>query len=75
MSEDLNLDGRVCQHCQGTKMGGIEVLGIYDGVLFWECLDCGGTQQRWSEHDGALGLHLSKKAKPYMHGPLKVKNA
>lgn len=26
---------------------GIEVRGVYDGILYWRCPDCGGTWHRW----------------------------
>lgn len=28
---------------------GIEVRGVYDGVLFWQCPDCKGRWNRWPE--------------------------
>lgn len=30
---------------------GIEISGIYDGVLFWQCPDCGGKWHRFPEGD------------------------
>jgi hypothetical protein len=36
----------------GTHYGreiGIEVRGVYDGVLFWQCPDCGGKWHRFPE--------------------------
>lgn len=31
---------------------GIEIRGVYDGVLFWQCPDCGGRWHRFPEgHD------------------------
>ena len=36
---------------------GIEVSGLYDGILFWACPDCGGRWHRWPagtrQHDQA----------------------
>lgn len=37
-------DGNVIQ---GTKMIGVNVRGIYDGVLFWQCPFCSGRWHRW----------------------------
>ena len=28
---------------------GVEVQGAYDGILYWQCPDCGGTWHRWPE--------------------------
>ena len=28
---------------------GVNILGAYDGVLFWKCPDCNFAWQRWSE--------------------------
>lgn len=28
---------------------GVEISGVYDGVLFWQCPDCGGRWHRWPE--------------------------
>lgn len=43
---------------------GIEVMGVYDGVLYWQCKDCGGTWHRWPEDH-----YLRARAEPYIHGP------
>ena len=42
---------------------GNEVYGAFDGVLFWECPDCGGTWQRFD-----LTSPLHHVAKKYMRG-------
>lgn len=56
-------DEWTCPHCGADLRGpkipnsdrhysrriGIEVRGVYDGVLFWQCPDCGGKQNRWPE--------------------------
>ena len=45
-----------CPGCQATLQGraiGVEVQGVYDGVLYWACPDCGHAWPRWS--DGRLG--------------------
>lgn len=26
---------------------GIEIWGAYDGILYWQCPDCGGSWHRW----------------------------
>lgn len=28
---------------------GVEIRGVYDGVLFWACPDCGHAWNRWSK--------------------------
>jgi Zn-finger nucleic acid-binding protein len=28
---------------------GVEFPGVYDGILFWQCPDCGGRWHRWEE--------------------------
>lgn len=28
---------------------GVEIRGVYDGVLYWQCPDCGGKWHRWPE--------------------------
>ncbi len=55
----------VCPHCNsdqffGSSLNtiGMEIWGIYDGVLYWMCPDCGWSWHRWSEgrlHDVAQG--------------------
>lgn len=30
-----------------SRMIGVEVQGVYDGVLYWMCPDCRGTWHRW----------------------------
>jgi len=42
---------------------GNEIPGVYDGVLFWGCPDCGGTWQRFD-----LTSPLHHAAKKYMRG-------
>lgn len=32
---------------QRSRLIGVEIQGVYDGVLFWACPDCGGTWNRW----------------------------
>lgn len=55
-------DEYTCEHCGANLRGepvpgttgrfysrriGVEVRGVYDGVLFWQCPDCGGKTNRW----------------------------
>lgn len=30
-----------------SRMIGVEVPGVYDGVLYWRCPDCGAAWHRW----------------------------
>ncbi len=30
-----------------SRLIGIEIPGVYDGVLFWQCPDCGAQWHRW----------------------------
>lgn len=41
---------------------GVEIRGVYDGVLFWQCPDCGGRWHRFSE--GPLRV----RAESFIHG-------
>lgn len=41
---------------------GVNIPGVYDGVLYWACPDCGGTWHRWPE-----GHHLRRRAQPWIH--------
>lgn len=43
---------------------GVEVRGLYDGVLFWACPDCGGTWHRFPE-----GNPYRRRAEPYVSEP------
>lgn len=31
---------------------GHEIPGVYDGILFWSCPDCGGAWHRWDKDCG-----------------------
>lgn len=42
-------------------MIGVEMRGVYDGVLFLECLNCGERWHRWPE-----GHNLRRRAEPYV---------
>jgi hypothetical protein len=40
---------------------GVEIPGVYDGVLFWQCPDCAGRWHRWPE-----GHELRERAQPHV---------
>lgn len=44
-----------------SRTVGIEVRGVYDGVLFWTCPDCGLAWHRWQP-----GSHIRDRAEPYV---------
>ena len=47
-----------------SRMIGVEVPGVYDGVLYWACPDCGA---RWHRFGGdGWGADLHKAAQPYV---------
>lgn len=39
---------------------GVEIQGVYDGMLFYVCPDCGGAWHRWDLAD------MRTKAQPYI---------
>ena len=39
-----------CPECDGTIMG-VEVPGVYDGALFWQCMACGHPFHRFEVGD------------------------
>lgn len=41
-----------------SRMIGIEVRGVYDGVLYWKCPDCNASWHRWPE--GTKEHHAAK---------------
>lgn len=45
---------------------GVEVRGVYDGVLFWRCPDCGGPWHRWP-----AGNTLRERAADHMSWPVR----
>lgn len=52
----------VCPRCQqADTVVGIEVRGVYDGVLFWECIEDGTRWHRWED-----GSPLRVKADRYL---------
>lgn len=47
-----------CPKCHAAEpVAGIVVRGLYDGVLFWECLEDGTRWHRWPE-----GHYLRERA-------------
>lgn len=64
-----------CPHCRAdlayevdgktySRGIGVEIQGVYDGVLFWRCPDCGHDWHRWPEGDS-----LRARAEQYMNRP------
>lgn len=43
-----------------SRMIGVEIRGVYDGVLYYACPDCGGAWQRWTASD------MRRRAQPYI---------
>lgn len=41
----------VPRHC-GEPMIGVEIWGVYDGMLFYRCDRCNGVAHRWPEGHG-----------------------
>lgn len=42
-------EGYYGEHTHYSKVIGHEVRGVYDGVLYWSCPECGGKWHRWPE--------------------------
>lgn len=47
---------------------GVEIPGVYDGCLYWQCPDCGHRWHRWPE-----GNPLRQAAEDYVSGPLSAR--
>lgn len=45
-----------------SRIIGVEIREVYDGVLFWQCPDCGGRWQRFTDP------HYRAKAEKYVSG-------
>lgn len=43
-----------CPQCKGKDPFGVEIRGVYDGILLWECRYCG---HRWPRFPEGTGLH------------------
>ena len=53
-----------CPECKGEPIG-VNVRGMYDGILFWKCQECGKAWQRFGQDDfGALLLR--NRAQPFI---------
>jgi RNase P subunit RPR2 len=59
-----------CPHCAAnltdgvtSRVVGVEQPAVYDGVLYWACLDCGGRWHRFPE-----GHYLRARAERYVLG-------
>ncbi len=49
-----------CPKCSCEDLKGVEVMGTYDGVLFWECDDCDCAILRFEEYKTEEYLQLAK---------------
>jgi hypothetical protein len=49
-----------CYKCNSKKMLGVEVMGAYDGILFWECHQCEYVVLRFQEKTTKKYLKLAK---------------
>ena len=38
-----------CHKCKSKEVLGVEIMGSYDGILFWECEDCENTMLRFKK--------------------------
>lgn len=52
-----------CPECGKATVAGVEVRGVYDGVLFWSCIACGARWHRFEE-----GSALRTRAEPFVEG-------
>ena len=43
-----------CPSCEASDnaLVGVEIRGVYDGVLFWRCTTCGYAWNRWKPEIG-----------------------
>jgi rubrerythrin len=46
---------------RSSKVVGIEVQGLYDGVSYWRCPFCGTTWDRWTGKETSLGEEVCPK--------------
>ena len=49
-----------CDKCDCQDMLGVEVMGAYDGILFWECHQCESVVLRFQEKTTKKYLKLAK---------------
>lgn len=49
-----------CQKCESDDVLGHEVAEVYDGILFWSCLNCGHAWLSTSAtgHRGEVAAHM-----------------
>ena len=50
----------VCPVCSGTLMG-VEIRGVYDGILFFQCMDCSKPFHRFEPDESGFD-----KAAPFI---------
>jgi hypothetical protein len=50
-----------CKKCGAFPLIGVEVQGVWDGVLYWRCSDCESCTHRFPK-----GHSLREKAEPYV---------
>jgi hypothetical protein len=48
-----------------SRQMGHQITGVYDGVLYWSCPDCGGMWNRWDSTD-PMQMSLWDKAEAAM---------
>jgi ribosomal protein L37AE/L43A len=46
----VSADDSACPECGSRVTLGYEVQGIYDGVLYWVCGECGHARPRFTEN-------------------------
>tara|TARA_R100001163_G_scaffold64806_1_gene59967 strand:+ start:192 stop:539 length:348 start_codon:yes stop_codon:yes gene_type:complete len=49
-----------CPKCESPEVLGVEIIGAYDGILFWECDVCEHTILRFKEEITEKYLQLAK---------------
>jgi DNA-directed RNA polymerase subunit M/transcription elongation factor TFIIS len=49
VEDRMDLKCPECGNAEGRSIVGHEVRGVYEGVLFWGCMECGTTWNRWPE--------------------------
>ena len=49
-----------CIRCKSSEIVGIEIMGAYNGILFWECDKCENTILRFKEELTEKYLQLAK---------------
>jgi len=49
-----------CPLCASNSINGVEVMGTYEGTLFWECNDCDCAILRFEEKTTEDYLQLAK---------------